>query len=106
MRLEIAELIKMGQLPSTAQAAGDVRRLEAYQRLLEAIEPPVTDHEAIALTGLFGPDDCFGLAWALVHLIESAPGWPMLDRMAAGTNEWRSLLRSRVERGASSSRRD
>jgi hypothetical protein len=100
MRPEVAELIQMGPLPSSAVAVDDMLRLEEYQRLLEAIEQPVTDDEAIALAGLFGPDECFGLAWALVHLIESAPGWPMLDLVAADDNAWRSLLRSRAERRA------
>lgn len=102
MRSEVIELIEMGPLPNSTEAADDMLRLEEYQRLLEAIEQPVTDDEAVALAGLFGPDECFGLAWALVHLIESAPGWPMLDRIAADDNEWRSLLRSRAERGTTS----
>jgi hypothetical protein len=102
VRLEIVELIDMGPLPSSREAADDVIRLETYQRLIEAIEPPVTDDEAVALAGLFGPDECFGLAWALVHLIESAPGWPLLDRVPPDSSEWRLLLRSRAERGAES----
>jgi hypothetical protein len=99
MRAEVRELVTMGPLPSTADAADDMLRLEVYQRLLESIEPPVTDGEALALATLFGPDECFGLAWALLHLIESAPGWPMLDRIPADDNEWRVLLRTRAQRG-------
>ena len=41
--------------------------------MLESVAKPVTDDEAAALAQLFGPGDCFGLAWTLVHLVESAP---------------------------------
>ncbi|MDB6032726.1 MAG: hypothetical protein JWM16_3064, partial [Verrucomicrobiales bacterium] len=33
----------------------------------------------LALVKVFGPDDYYGLAWSLLHLIESAPGWPLAD---------------------------
>ena len=79
---------------------GNMMKLEEYQRLLNAISQPVSDEEAEALARLFGPDDCFGLAWTLVHLIESAPGWPLVDRLPAIDNEWIVLLRDRSGRGA------
>jgi hypothetical protein len=100
--LEHSSLLTMGPLPSSADAAEDMLRLEGYHRLLESIGQPITDDEALALATLFGPDECFGLAWALVHLIESAPGWPMLHKIPADDNEWRVLLRSRAQRGAAS----
>jgi hypothetical protein len=101
-RAAIRELAEMGPLPGNDVAAEDVLRLENYQRLLESIEKPVTDEEARVLVRLFGPDDCFGLAWALVHLVESAPGWPLLDEVPEAENEWLHLLRERSERGARS----
>jgi hypothetical protein len=100
MRPEVQELVAMGPLPDSASAAGDMMKLEEYGRLLDAISKPVSDEEAEALVRLFGPDDCFGLAWTLVHLIESAPGWPFVDRLPAVDNEWIALLRDRSSRRA------
>jgi hypothetical protein len=100
MRPEVHELVAMGPLPDSSSGSGDMLRLEEYQRLLGAIAKPVSDEESAALAGLFGPDDCFGLAWTLVHLVESAPGWPLLDRLPSVDNEWVSLLRERATKGA------
>ena len=36
-------------------------------------------------------DDCFGLAWTLLHLIETAP--EAIDRLPAGQNEWIDRIR-------------
>jgi len=100
IREAVRQLLTLGPLPDSLVAADDVVKLEEYQRLLESIEKPVSDEEAMALVGLFGSDTCFGLAWTLVHLIESAPGWPLLDRPpdAAERSEWLHLLWSRAER--------
>ena len=39
----------------------------------QSVKPPVTDEEAEELVECFGPDDCFSLAWSLVHLVETSP---------------------------------
>jgi hypothetical protein len=57
----------------------------------------VSGEEAGALARLFGPDDCFGLAWTLVHLIESAPEY--LDHLPVHENEWISRLRATANSG-------
>ena len=44
---------------------------------------------------MFGSDDCFGLAWSLITIIETAPGWPgNLD--LSGDNRWLRVLRLRL----------
>jgi hypothetical protein len=99
LREEIQELRRMGSLPSieTAMGPGGLERIEPYERLLGSIQKPVTDEEARVLAGLFGPDDCFGLAWALLSLIESAPGWPLWDCLTDTSNEWVQLLVQRLK---------
>src|SRR3546814_15952191 len=96
VRSEIFNLIELGPLPSEAGSVTDVAR---RQTLIQSIAPPLTLAEATALAGVLGPDNCFGLAWPVVHLIESAPGWtvehvpstssPLLDtpRLRARTSQ-------------------
>jgi hypothetical protein len=60
----------------------------------------LSDEEARILVGLFGPDDCFGLEWSLVGLVETAPGWLLADCNENTDNEWIQLLRQRVNNAA------
>jgi hypothetical protein len=95
IRPEVKALVELGPLPpSSAVNDGE---LERYEGLLEGIVPPVTDEEARQLVRMFGPDDCFGAAWTLLHLIESAPGWPLRDVLDGG-NEWTRRLQQRADR--------
>ena len=96
MRNAVTELIELGPLPSSDNP--DIEKLKKYQELLESIKPPLSDEEATALVGIFGPDECFGLAWSLLHLIESAPGWPLLEYLQGSENEWVVRLRERAMR--------
>lgn len=79
MHEQVQTLLALGSLP--AEDFADPERVARHQQALHAIERPVTDEEARELLKLFGPDGCFGLAWSLLHLIETAPGWPLKDAM-------------------------
>lgn len=75
IRPQVSAFVALGELPSERgepdEALGDaVERAEAF---LDLIERPVTDEEAHVLAECFGEDVCFGLAWSLLHLIETAP---------------------------------
>jgi hypothetical protein len=98
MRAAIHRLAALGPLPASDDA--EVDQLEDYQRLLDRLQPPVSDAEAQVLTHLFPPDrdDCYGLAWTLVHLIETAPGWP-LPACLQRSDGWIGYLRERAVRG-------
>jgi hypothetical protein len=85
MREAIKELTKVGQLPSSDDS--DDELLKKISGLIASIHRPISDDEARALVKLFGEDDCFGLAWTLLHLIESAPGWPLEDCLTDHGNE-------------------
>ena len=100
MREEIKELARMGPLPSYKIAMGpdQLEKLERYGLLIVSIRKPVTDEEARVLVSLFGPDDCFEMEETLVHLIESAPGWPLWDCLEDTSNEWIQTLRRRLEK--------
>lgn len=97
MRPEIEQLIKLGLLPSESEAS--VEQVREIEVLVRAINKPVSDSEAMAMVGIFGSDSCFGLAWSILHLIESAPGWPLVDCLSNLNNEWVLSLRDRSVRG-------
>ena len=58
----------------------------------------ISDAEVRSLVHLFGPDECYGLAWTLLHLIETAPGWPLHDCLQGTHNLWHERLCRRVDR--------
>lgn len=98
MRPEIQQLIDLGALPPEAEAS--LEYLRVAESLLRAIEKPVSDEEARGLISLFGPpDSCYGFAWSILHLIESAPSWPIADCLENPKNEWVASLRDRAVRG-------
>jgi hypothetical protein len=94
MRREVRELVALGPLPNSGTATQE--HVESAQRLIEAIQPPLTHEEAHALVSVFGDDDSFGLAWTLLHLIEATPGWPFPGALPSqSNNEWVQRLRDR-----------
>jgi len=95
MRPEVIALLELGALPASSEA--DVEWLREFERRIGKISRPVSDEEARVLINLFGPDDCFGAAWELVHLIETAPSWPIAECLQDTSNEWIRRLRQRAE---------
>jgi hypothetical protein len=94
IRSEIAELMKLGSFPASHDIVPNT--IVRQQSLLSSIAPPVTDDEARELVKLFGPDDYYGGAWTVLHLIESAPSWPLADCLSDDSNEWVVRLRQRL----------
>jgi hypothetical protein len=95
MQIKVSDLVILGALPRADEAEPEF--LEQFQSLLSDVERPVTDEEAIALAKLLGPDDCYGIAWTLVHILEEAPGWPLRQAILAAPSEWTDILGSRSE---------
>jgi hypothetical protein len=93
MRPEVCRLVQLGRFPPEHGAS--VLRIAEHQDALGAIEAPLSDAEARALVALFGSDNCYGLSWSLLHLIESSPNWPLWDALEDQTNEWVVRLRER-----------
>jgi hypothetical protein len=98
MRPEVNELAELGPMPcsETAVAKNLDDVLRRYEQLILSITKPITDEEARALISIFGEDDAFGLAWSVLNLIESAPGWPLIDVLVDRENRWVTLLRQRA----------
>jgi hypothetical protein len=96
IRREVEDLIALGPLPDTS---ADEEVIAPHQVRLQKINRPVSQEEAVLLIRLFGPDDCYGLAWTLLHLIESAPGGvPLWAKPSASDNEWLHRLWERSHR--------
>lgn len=93
MRSQIAELAALGTFPHELDAT--VVDVSNREELLRQIVPPVAEDEARTLLPLFGEDDFWGLAWSLVHLIETAPGWPYWDAIDDESNRWHVMLKKR-----------
>jgi hypothetical protein len=74
MRPEVDRIVQLDPLPSENEASPE--RFSQFEQSYRAIGRPIPDDEARALVALVGDDGCFGLASSLVHLIETAPGWP------------------------------
>lgn len=94
IRQEIQDFVSAGPLPSEDASEEE---LAESQRLFEQISPPVSDEEAQLLATAFGQDDCYGGAWALLHLIETAPGAKTAHYDINIENEWVQRLNARVE---------
>lgn len=101
IRDEVRRFAALGRVPDEDDLGDDEaaeRLVEAYHDAIEAVEAikPLTDDEARELVGLFPREACFGLEFALMHAVESAPGWP-LDDVLDGRTEWKRILRERAD---------
>lgn len=97
VRQEIIEMYALGPLPG--EVGVDLNLLKRYEALLSSVKRPVTDEEACVLIKLFGLDGCFGAASSLMHLIETAPSWPIEKCLRDTSNEWIVEMRKRCIRG-------
>ena len=93
MRSEVQSFIADGPLPDWDASEEEIDR---RCQQLDAITTPVTAAEAQALANCFGPDDCYGVAWTLLHLIETGPNPVLTPTPAPDDNEWRHRLWNRA----------
>jgi hypothetical protein len=97
IRPEVLAFAELGPLPASS---ADETVIARHESLLHKIKKPVSDQEAALLVTLFGADDCYGLAWALLHLVETAPGGiPAKAPPNDSDNEWVRRLWARSHRG-------
>lgn len=89
MQQAVQDFLAFGPLPSETASE---ERVKQQQDALERIVRPVSDEEATALVGAFGVDEGYGLGWILLHLIETAPGWPIQECLY-GEGIWIERLR-------------
>jgi hypothetical protein len=94
MNPEVTDLLTLGPLPGADDLSSE--QAQQYAQAIERLPAP-TAEEAAALVHLLPRDEStsFGLAWSLVHAIESCPEWPVWDALDDET-PWRSVLRERA----------
>ena len=92
VRSEVLAFVQFGVLPSEHDDTESDEVFQSRTDALHAIGQPVTDEEAALLATCFGDDNCFGLAWTLLHLIETAPTPLVVSEPAEDSNEW--IIRS------------
>ena len=90
----VAVLASLGPMPAAEQASDHI--IGKWESALLSVKTPISSNDAKVLVGLFGTDDCFGLAWTLIHALETAPEWPMWDLLPASGGDWIQLLRDRA----------
>jgi len=96
MRSEVISFLELGRLPLEDSATAElIREVESRYK---SIMRPVSDDEARALVSMFNSDGCFGLASSLMHLIETAPSWPIAECLENLANEWVAELKQRAVR--------
>jgi hypothetical protein len=97
MRQAVIALAELGQMPDERAAPETV---QAYEQLVQELDPPASNEEARVLLDVLPRDDStlFGLAWSVLHLIETAPGWPDVDALD-DRGWWVKILRERAQRG-------
>ena len=96
MQPSVRTIRDLGRLPDSEV---DEATIKPWDDALTAIERPVTDAEAAALMNALPTreDDCYGLAWTLLHHAETAPGYGReLVEGAAPTGYWKDLLLARL----------
>ena len=98
MRACVIELVELGRLPEEAYATAP--ELDAFEAAIKAIGLPISDAEAVALLPVFpsGEGSCFGLAWSLLHVVETAPGWPCQAAQLNRSNPWIYSMLQRAAR--------
>src|SRR5258708_1889066 len=98
IRDAVASLSTRGTLPGSNASAKEIQQ---YEQLIREVHPPLSDDEAALLMEILraDDDDTYGLAWSLIHLIESARGRPLDICLTANQGEWIQILRQRARSG-------
>jgi hypothetical protein len=98
IRDAVLTLIAMGRMPT--EDVGDDTCWEPWERAVRALINPATDEEAAAVLDVLprGENSAYALAWHLLHVVESAPGWPE-STVLDDRSPWVVFLRERAERG-------
>lgn len=98
VRPEVLALATFGPLPPEQE--WDEQPIEDFAAAIEAVPRPISAEERDALLPLFdrpSEDSVWGVAWGVLHLLETAPsdGWQL--RLPRGSSYWYDVLAMRWE---------
>ena len=110
IRSEIRDLEHLGPLPTDDDDyPGIDQKLLDFELRLAAIDPPITMEEAQILASLFPEDGStgYGLAWSLLHLIETLNINDLkMIVPAIRSEEWRNDFKQRMKNANTKGRRN
>jgi len=98
VREVVAALAALGPLPTELEAMASGEPLEAWEQLAGQVFKPLSDQEARLLAASFPSDgwDAYGIAWTLVHLLETAPAWRGGSLLHLVPGYWREVVAARL----------
>jgi hypothetical protein len=98
MRESVTRLVSKGQMPPEASASEEA--VDELYAFINAIQPPVSDDEAKALFNVYPATEetCYGIAWTLLHLIETCPNVCSIVNAVPEGNPWVQQMKERCER--------
>ncbi|MGN6302608.1 MAG: hypothetical protein ACTHN8_16120 [Angustibacter sp.] len=93
IRPEVAALARWAPLPPEDE--WEPQRIDEFVAAIDAVSPPLTAQERRALIPVLGgpsEDSVYGVAWGVLHLLETAPddGWQ--ERLDTAASPWFDLL--------------
>ena len=92
--------VKLWALTSVGDDHSRAVRPAGYRKIREThnvVRTRLQMQKPSVLVIVLGRDDAFGLVWPLVHLIESAPGWPLADCLQDPNHERIQMLKQRAD---------
>ena len=94
LRAPIRELVERQDLVLSDDVSSET--LAWAEKLIMSFSRPAQDDEAAMLLRLLSrsDDDCYGLNWAIMHFIETAPNWPDWSVLETMEGEWAGRLRT------------
>lgn len=94
IRKEVEKLAAFGKMPCSEDG---LEKIKSFEEKLHNIKTPISSEEALALKDLFNDneDDCFGLAWTLLHIVETTPTECLQD-LSKERGVWFSIIRQRL----------
>ena len=100
IRQEVRMLADLAPLGDEDDCPEDV--LSKVEAGIDSIVRPISTEEARMLLPLFArgaEDTLYGLMWSLLHLVETAPGWPLreLFEYKHGDFPWIDTLIDRLQ---------
>jgi hypothetical protein len=77
MQSAAASLVQRGQLPG--EDVGDEQFWVPWEAAVRAVAGPASDEDALSILDVLPAreDSAYGLAWMLLHFIETSPSWPI-----------------------------